>query len=449
MAERNREYKVDNRRVRGSAMARVIGSLLAIGVLVAALVGGVVAYGYMQATTSGPLSASKIVDLSPDMSRSEVAARLQDAGVINDPLMFSAMAALNSLRGRNLTLGEYSFPAGVTLRDVLRIMQNGKVVTYKFTIPEGFTTQMAVERLNKLDAVQGRVEVVPEEGTMLANTFLYTRRTDPNELVSRIKAQQDELVDAIWAKRPADTPLKSKLELVTLASIVEKETGKASERPLVAAVFLNRLKKGIRLQSDPTIIYGLVGGKGKLDHPISRADLDSITPYNTYQIDGLPPGPIAIPGKDAMEAVVAPASVDYLYFVADGTGGHAFARTLDEHNTNVAKWRAGQAQPDAPMPAPAAPAVPAVVEPAPVMQTQTPLAATGLDSVLPEPAQVHSPEPAPAAEPAPAPVETSAAAVQPAAASGSEEPVLEVEPGSILRVGEKLIPIPAERRIKQ
>ncbi len=431
MADRYREHAPEIRRTRGSAVGRVIGSLLALSVLAAVLVGGAVAYGYMQATTSGPLSASKIVDFSPDMSRSEVASKLQDAGVINNPLLFSTMTSLNSLRGRNLTLGEYNFPAGVTLRDVLRIMQSGKVVTYKFTIPEGFTTAMAIDRLNKLNAVQGVVEVVPEEGTMLANTFLYTRRTDPNELVSRIKAQQDELVDAVWAKRPADTPLKSKLELVTLASIVEKETGKASERPLVAAVFLNRLKKGIRLQSDPTIIYGLVGGKGKLDRSISRADIDSITPYNTYQIDGLPPGPIAIPGKDALEAVVMPAAVDYLYFVADGTGGHAFARTLDEHNSNVAKWRTGQAQMVEPEPAPA------VVEPAPPAQAQTPLTATGLDSVVPEPE--------PAAEVAPAPAPT----VVPAAASGEEEPVLDVEPGSVLRVGERLIPIPAERRVKQ
>jgi UPF0755 protein len=437
MAERYRENTAEARRTRGSAMARVIGSLLALIVLAALLVGGAVAYGYMQATTSGPLSAPKIVDFSPDMSRSEVAARLQDAGVINNPLLFATMTSLNSLRGRNLTLGEYSFPAGVTLRDVMRIMQNGKVVTYKFTIPEGFTTAMAIERLNKLEAVQGVVEAVPEEGTMLANTFHYTRRTDPNELVLRIKAQQDELVDAIWAKRPADTPLKSKLELVTLASIVEKETGKASERPLVAAVFLNRLKKGIRLQSDPTIIYGLVGGKGKLDRPISRADIDSITPYNTYQIDGLPPGPIAIPGKDALEAVVMPAAVDYIYFVADGTGGHAFARTLDEHNTNVAKWRAGQGQGVAPEAEELAPSAPAAVEPAPPAQTNTSLTATGLDNVVPEPT------------PAPAPVAQAAPPVEPAAASGDEEPVLDVEPGIVLRVGERLIPIPAERRATQ
>ncbi len=443
MAERNREHPGETQRKRGSAVGRVIGSLFALAILAVVLGGGAIAFGYMQATTSGPLSASKIVDFNPDMTRSEVAGRLKDAGVINSPALFSAMVSLNSLRGRSLTLGEYSFPAGVTLRDVVRIMQNGKVVTYKFTIPEGFTSLMAIERLNKLDAIQGRVEVVPEEGTLLANTFHYTRRTDPNELVSRIRVQQDELVDAIWAKRPADTPLKSKLDLVTLASIVEKETGKASERPLVAAVFLNRLNQGIRLQSDPTIIYGLVGGKGKLDRPISRADIDSITPYNTYQINGLPPGPIAIPGKDALEAVISPAQVDYLYFVADGTGGHAFARTLDEHNTNVARWRAGQGQPVAAEPVVPVPAAPVTVSAMPEPAVQTPLTATGLDSVVPEPT------PAPAADTSSSIADVNIAAAAPVPAGSEDGPVLDLEPGSVLRLGERFIPIPAERRVRQ
>jgi hypothetical protein len=162
-------------------------------------------------------------------------------------------------------------------------------------------------------------------------------------LVQDMMKAQATVVDEVWARRPADLPLRSKDELVTLASIVERETGVPEERPRVAAVFLNRLKRGMRLQSDPTIIYGLVGGQGKLDRPLTRQDIDAATPYNTYQIDGLPPGPIAIPGRTALEAVVAPAATDELYFVADGSGGHAFARTLDEHNANVEKWRSLQA----------------------------------------------------------------------------------------------------------
>jgi UPF0755 protein len=444
MTERYRETQAPTRRKRSSAMGRVLGSLFALAIVGGLVAGGLGAYGYMQATAVGPLQASKVVDVAPSLSRVEVATRLHDQGVINSPTLFTALATVNSLRGRQLTLGEYNFPAGASLREVLAIMQSGKVVTYKFTIPEGFTTQMAIERLNGLDAVKGRVDTIPAEGTLLANTFLYIRGTDPKELIAGIKAQQDELVDALWAKRPQDTPLTSKQEFVTLASIVEKETGKASERPLVAAVFLNRLKQNMRLQSDPTIIYGLVGGKGKLERAITRADIDSPTPYNTYQIDRLPPGPIAIPGKAALEAVIAPAMVDYLFFVADGTGGHAFAQTLDEHNANVAKWRASQGQPaeaepvaptQAPSPATGTAPAPAEVEP------QESLAATGLDRVVPEPdTEPDAVAVANAAEVAPT-------AATPAAEL-DQEPIIDVKPGSVLAVGNRLIPIPAERRAR-
>jgi UPF0755 protein len=442
MTERYRETQTPTRRKRSSAVGRVLGSLFALAILGGLAAGGLGAYGYIQAMALGPLQASKIVDVSPGLSRAEVASRLHEQGVINSPMLFSAVSTLNSLRGRQLTLGEYNFPAGASLREVMAIMQSGRVVTYKFTIPEGFTTQMAVERLNGLEAVKGRVDTIPDEGTLLANTFLYIRGTDPNDLIARVKTQQDNLVDALWSKRPQETPLKSKQEFVTLASIVEKETGKASERPLVAAVFLNRLKQGIRLQSDPTIIYGLVGGKGKLERGLTRADIDGATPYNTYQIDRLPPGPIAIPGKASLEAVIAPAMVDYLYFVADGSGGHAFARTLEEHNFNVAKWRSAQGQstvPDPVVPAPAATTAP-VLEPAPiVVEPQQPLTATGLDSVVLEP----EPESAPAATPQEANV---ASVAQPAATEPDQDPVIDVEPGTVLKVGDRLIPIPAERR---
>ncbi len=439
MTDRYRDQQAPQRRKRGTAVGRVLGSLFALAILGALVAGGLGTYGYLQAVAPGPLQATKIIDISPGSSRAEVASRLYGQGVISSPTLFTAIATINSLRGRQLTLGEYNFPAGVTLREVTAIMQSGKVVTYKFTIPEGFTTQMAIERLNGLEAVKGRVDAIPEEGTLLANTFLYNRGTDPNILVAEIKTQQDELVNALWATRAADTPLKSKLEFVTLASIVEKETGKASERPLVAAVFLNRLKQGMRLQSDPTIIYGLAGGKGRLERAISRADIDSITPYNTYQIDGLPPGPIAIPGKDALEAVISPAAVDYVYFVADGTGGHAFSRTLAEHNINVAKWRASQGQSAAPE---ATTPTPEAVPAAPVAQTQEPLTATGLDKVVPEPVPDLN-----AALPA---AETEiASAAKPVVAETDPGPVLEVEPGTVLKVGDRLIPIPAERRVRQ
>ena len=177
----------------------------------------------------------------------------------------------------------------------------------------------------------------------MANTVNFTRGTTREQIVKRLREGQQKLVADIWAKRSADLPIKNINDFVTLASIVEKETGIPSERPQVAAVFYNRLEKNMRLQSDPTVIYGLFGGKGKpSDRPIYQSDLDKETPYNTYKINGLPPTPIANPGKDALEAVANPPKTDALYFVADGTGGHVFSKTLDEHNANVRKWRALQ-----------------------------------------------------------------------------------------------------------
>jgi UPF0755 protein len=186
---------------------------------------------------------------------------------------------------------------------------------------------------------------MPPEGSLLADTQRFSRGTTRAEIIQKLVNDQKKLVDDIWARRASDLPIKDINEFVTLASIVEKETGKSDERPRVAGVFVNRLKQGIRLQSDPTIIYGIYGGRGKpADQPIRRSDLDKVTTYNTYQIDGLPPTPIANPGKAALEAVANPSQTNELFFVADGTGGHVFAATLDEHNENVARWRAIEAK---------------------------------------------------------------------------------------------------------
>ena len=196
-----------------------------------------------------------------------------------------------------------------------------------------------VERLRDDDVLVGDVKEPPREGSLLPDTYLFERGDTRQAELTRMAKAQAKLVDEIWAKRASDLPIKSPGELVTLASIVEKETGKADERPRVAGVFVNRLQKHMRLQSDPTIVYGLVFGKGTLGHPITKAELDQPTPYNTYNIDGLPPGPICNPGKAALEAAANPMRTKELYFVADGTGGHAFAETLDQHLKNVAHWR--------------------------------------------------------------------------------------------------------------
>jgi UPF0755 protein len=363
---------------------------------------------------------------------------LLDQNVISDARIFSAAAAVKSLRGANLKPGEYKFLPGMTMREVLALLNSGRVLTYKVTIPEGWTTQMAFARIGEDPVLTGPLPELPPEGSIMADTFIFPRGTTRQDIVSQMVEAQTELLEKLWAARPANFMLKTKAELVTLASIVEKETAKSDERPLVASVFLNRLKQGMRLQSDPTIIYGLVGGTGKLDRPITRADIDMQTPYNTYQIDGLPPGPIGNPGKAALEAVLNPAHAQYLYFVADGTGGHSFASTLEEHNSNVAKWRQVEAG-TAPAVAPQQDQVAETSK----QTTASSATSTGLDQLQLEPEQV--PGETTSSPPASATSEPSQLAAPDGAAVAPDEAPLDVKPGSVMRVGDRLVPIPAPK----
>ena len=211
-------------------------------------------------------------------------------------------------------------------------------------LPEGLTSQTVVDRLMADEILTGEIETVPPEGALMPAKYQFTRGATRQQLIDQMQQAQARLVEEAWARRAPGLPIDTVEEFVTLASIVEKETGRADERPRVAGVFINRLEQGMRLQSDPTVIYGIYGGAGKPpDHEILQSELDRQTPYNTYQIAGLPPGPIANPGRAALEAVANPSRTDELYFVADGSGGHAFAMTLDEHNRNVERWRQIQA----------------------------------------------------------------------------------------------------------
>ncbi len=393
-------------RRRRSALSRVLGKWFLWSLVLIVLAGGGVAWAWMNFTAPGPLTAPKIVQLPKAADRAQIATALQDQGVISDARIFSGAAAIDELRHAKLKPGEYQFPTGATMEDVLAMITSGRFLTYKLTIPEGWTSQMVVNRLNEHEEMDGTVAKVPEEGSLLPDTYIITRGYPRDKLLNEMATAQSKLLDQEWTRLPPDSPVKSKQDLVTLASIVEKETGVAEERPMVAAVFINRLNSKMRLQSDPTIIYGLVGGKGKLDHPLTRDELDQTNPYNTYQIDGLPPGPIANPGKAAIEAVLTPTKTNALYFVANGTGGHAFAATLEEHNANVKKWRAQNVEVDA-----AAPAAPAVAKPA----------------VTAAPPVPDSPAPAPAAPPAVGP---------------------EPKPGSTVVIDGKKVPIPVLKKLK-
>jgi UPF0755 protein len=253
-------------------------------------------------------------------------------------MWFNVLTLLDGNRGA-MKRGEYAFKAGMSMNDIENELVAHRVVMYKLTIPEGLTSEQIVQRLRENDVLVGDVKEIPREGSLMPDTYSFERGYTRLSILAHMAKMQTKAVEEVWKERAPVLPIKSPGEMVTLASIVEKETGKTDERARVAGVFINRLEKHMRLESDPTIVYGLALGRGTLGRSITKADLNQSTPYNTYIIDGLPPGPICNPGKAALEAVANPARGKDLYFVADGTGGHVFAETFDQHQKNVAHWR--------------------------------------------------------------------------------------------------------------
>ena len=331
------------RRSRASRNQIVVFMNFLITILVAVvLAAGIgVIYGKRAFEAPGPVAEARTFLVRPSSGVGSIASQLEQQGFISNSLVFQAGVRAYA-QGETLKAGEYEIPAHASMRQVMALLQSGKSIMHSLTIPEGLTVQQALRRVAEHPALSGDMpEVIPPEGSLAPDTQRFTRGFPRKDVVATMQAQQKALVEEVWATRAPDLPIADINEFVTLASIVEKETGIAGERPHVASVFINRLRKKMRLQSDPTIIYGLFGGAGKpADRPIYQSDIDKQTPYNTYVIRGLPPGPIANPGRAALEAVANPIETDDLYFVADGTGGHVFARTLEEHNRNVAKYRA-------------------------------------------------------------------------------------------------------------
>jgi len=289
----------------------------------------------------GPTAVEQDVQIPAGSGAASIADLLESRGLIRSARIFSYGLHLGDKAGL-LKAGEYKIPPRASMRDIADILVRGRPVQFSVTLPEGLTVAQIFTRLKEEPLLSGDLPVkLPPEGALMTDTVSFTRGTARTEIIRRLELGQARRVAEIWAGRAPDLPLKSAEEMVILASIVEKETGLAAERPRVAAVFYNRLKKHMRLQSDPTILYGLFGSEGRpADRPIYRSDLDSDTPYNTYKIFGLPPGPICNPGRDSLLAVAHPPQSNDLYFVADGTGGHIFAASLNEHNNNVQKWRA-------------------------------------------------------------------------------------------------------------
>ncbi|NVN86591.1 MAG: endolytic transglycosylase MltG [Rhodopseudomonas sp.] len=323
----------------------VIGNAIITVLLVAMLgAGGIYVYGKQKIEAPGPLKEDKVVNIPQRAGMGDIADILQREGVI-DNNRWAFIGSVFALKARaDLKPGEYSFQKNASLRDVIGTIVEGKVVQHAVTIAEGLTSEQIVARLSENEIFSGTIREMPREGTLLPETYKFPRGTTREQVIQRMQREQKRVLADIWERRNPDIPVKTPEQLVTLASIVEKETSKADERSRVAAVFVNRLRQKMKLQSDPTIIYGLVGGKGTLGRPIKRSEIQQPSPYNTYVVDGLPPGPIANPGRASLEAAANPARTRDLFFVADGSGGHAFTETYDLHQKNVAKLRAQEKQ---------------------------------------------------------------------------------------------------------
>lgn len=317
----------------------VVGNAILTIILVIAVVVGIgLAIGKQRFEATGPLQREKTVNIPRGLGLRDIAELLQREGVIDQPWVF--VGGVLAMKAReDLKYGEYAFQRQASLRDVIETIIEGKVVQHQLTIPEGLTSEQIIARISEFDILSGGVKEVPKEGTLLPETYRFARGTAREQVIQRMQQAQRRLLQDVWERRSPDLPLRTPEQLVILASIIEKETGRADERTRVAAVFVNRLKQRMKLQSDPTIIYGLVGGKGTLGRPIMRSEIDQPTPYNTYVIDGLPPGPIANPGRAALEAAASPARTRELYFVSDGNGGHIFSETYEQHQRAVARLR--------------------------------------------------------------------------------------------------------------
>jgi UPF0755 protein len=318
-----------------SLAANALTLLIVLGLVAA----GAILWGVRQVDAPGPLTDERVFEVPRGASLTRVATLLEEQGVVESAMLFR-LAARYRDQDQGLRYGEYMAPAGVSIAGMLDILTSGRTIQRQITIAEGLTSWEVVEVLRASDLLTGEIEAVPAEGSLAPDTYSVQRGDSRAEVLERMAALQRERVAEAWAAQAPDSVLRSPEDLVTLASIIEKETAVAAERGLVAGVFHNRLRRGMRLQSDPTIIYGITEGRSRLDRGLTRADIQTPTPWNTYAIDALPPTPIGNPGRASLMAAAAPEETDALYFVADGTGGHAFARTLEEHNRNVARWRA-------------------------------------------------------------------------------------------------------------
>ncbi len=318
-------------------MKRWITRLVVVLALAGAVTGGFLAWCAARMSEPGPAAAPTTVVIPHGANSAGIAQLLKEAGVVERPWLFLLETHLGAKQG--LRAGEYGFPAHVSLASVIDMMHRGQVVIHRFTVAEGLTVYQVLAALRQAEGLSGKIEMPPDEGSLMPQTYFYSFGDSRDGLINRMTRAMNEAIDEMWPQRAAGLPLSNKIEALVLASIVERETAIPEERPHIAAVFLNRLKQHMKLQSDPTVIYAVSHGEGLLDHALSHDELATASPFNTYAVEGLPPGPICNPGRASLQAVLHPLASDDLYFVADGSGGHVFAKTLGEHNRNVARLR--------------------------------------------------------------------------------------------------------------
>lgn len=321
-----------------SAPVRVLLFLLAIVVICALAVATAFGWGIKYYNSPGPNAEETTVIIPKGTGFKGITALLTEGGVIEHPAAFSLIAVALQKAG-NVKAGEYAFPANVPPKDVLESLVEGKTVIHRITIPEGLTTLQVLQLVEGEDKLEGPLPNDVKEGELLPETYYFSRGDLRAELVARMRRSMRELLMELWATRRSNLPYRTPQEAITLASIVEKETSLPSEYGLVASVYINRLRKNMKLQADPTVIYAITMGQADFNRRVLYSDLRRESPYNTYYTTGLPPGPIANPGRGAMMAALNPPETDYIFFVANGRGGHRFAVTYQDHNSNVQKFR--------------------------------------------------------------------------------------------------------------